>query len=156
MPAPLAEAAALTTAATLGTAPLLALHFERVSIVSLPANLLAVPAVAPVMWLGMLAVAAGAVIPGAPTLLNALAQYPLAYLGGLAHAAAAVPAASVAARVPSPAALAPPTRRSPSWPWRSCAEGGRAGPRWSPWRSPSRGWRRCLRAAASGRAARSA
>ena len=105
MPGPLAEAAALTTAATLGTAPLLALHFERVSIVSLPANLLAVPAVAPVMWLGMLAVAAGAVIPVAPTLLNALAQYPLAYLGGLAHAAAAVPAASVAARVPSPAAL---------------------------------------------------
>jgi competence protein ComEC len=105
MPGPLAEAAALTTAATLGTAPLLALHFERVSIVSLPANLLAVPAVAPVMWLGMLAVAAGAVIPVAPTLLNALAQYPLAYLGGLAHAAAAVPAASVAARVPSPAGL---------------------------------------------------
>ena len=104
-PAPLAEAAALTTAATLGTAPLLALHFERVSIVSLPANLLAVPAVAPVMWLGMLAVAAGTVIPVAPTLLNALAQYPLAYLGGLAHATAAVPAASVVARVPSRAAL---------------------------------------------------
>jgi competence protein ComEC len=106
VPAALAEAAALTTAATLGTAPLLALHFERVSIVSLPANLLAVPAVAPVMWLGMLAVVAGAILPGAATLLNALAQYPLAYLGGLAHAAASLPGASAAARVPSPAALA--------------------------------------------------
>ena len=37
----------------------MALHFEQVSLVSLPANLLAAPAVAPVMWLGMLAAAAG-------------------------------------------------------------------------------------------------
>ena len=35
------------------TAPLMALHFEQVSLASLPANLLAAPAVAPVMWLGM-------------------------------------------------------------------------------------------------------
>jgi competence protein ComEC len=106
VPAPLAEAGALTAAATLGTAPLLAFHFERVSLVSLPANLLAVAAVAPVMWLGMLAVAGGTVLPGLAALPNALAAYPLAYLGWLAHAAARVPHAAVPARLGSPAALA--------------------------------------------------
>jgi competence protein ComEC len=57
----LADAAALTLAATLATAPLLAHHFDAVSVVSLPANLVALPAVAPVMWLGMLAGALGQV-----------------------------------------------------------------------------------------------
>ena len=50
----LAEGFGITVAATLATAPLIALHFEAVSVASLPANLLALPAVAPVMWLGML------------------------------------------------------------------------------------------------------
>ena len=62
---PLAEGAALTLAATLATAPLLAHHFETVSLASLPANLLAAPAVAPVMWLGMLA-GLGGQLPGLP------------------------------------------------------------------------------------------
>ena len=48
----LAEATALTGAATLGTAPLIAAHFGQASLVSLPANVLAAPAVAPAMWLG--------------------------------------------------------------------------------------------------------
>ena len=50
-------------------------HFEAVSIVSLPANLVALPAVAPVMWLGMAAAAAGQ--------LPALPVEPLAWLAGL-------------------------------------------------------------------------
>jgi competence protein ComEC len=105
VPGPLAEAAALTTAATVGTAPLLAFHFERLSLVSLPANLLAVAAVAPAMWLGMLAVAAGVVASPLAAIPNLLAQYPLAYLGWLAEAAAGLPNASVAAEIPSPGAL---------------------------------------------------
>ncbi len=100
-PAALADAAALTVAATLGTAPLLALHFEAVSLVSLPANLLATPAVAPVMWLGTLAALLGGP-PGA--LLTAVAAYPLAYLAWLGRAAAAVPGASVAVALPGPLA----------------------------------------------------
>jgi competence protein ComEC len=106
VPRGLAEAAALTTAATLGTAPLLAFHFERVSLVSLPANLLAVAAVAPAMWLGMLAVAVGAIAPPLAAVPNALAAYPLAYLGWLAGVAAAVPHASAPVEIGSPAALA--------------------------------------------------
>ena len=50
----LAEGAAVTIAATLATAPLIAFHFEAISTTTLVANLLALPAVAPAMWLGML------------------------------------------------------------------------------------------------------
>jgi competence protein ComEC len=39
----------VTVAATLGTAPLIAAQFGRTSLVSLPANVLATPAVATVM-----------------------------------------------------------------------------------------------------------
>jgi competence protein ComEC len=60
LPGALAEGAAITTAAVLATAPLLAHHFGSVQLVALPANLLALPAVAPIMWLGMLQAALGA------------------------------------------------------------------------------------------------
>ena len=40
--------------AGIATTPLLALHFETVPLVSIPANLAALPAVAPVMWSGMI------------------------------------------------------------------------------------------------------
>jgi competence protein ComEC len=103
LPGPLAEAAALTIAATAGTAPLLSLHFGTVSLVSLPANLLAVPAVAPVMWLGTVAGLAGG--PVGP-ILDAVAALPLAYLCWLGRTAAALPGATVGVRLPGPAAAA--------------------------------------------------
>ncbi len=71
----LAEGVAVTVAATAATTPLMAHHFEAVSIVSLPANLVALPAVAPVMWLGMVTAAAGQ--------LPVLPVEPLAWLAGL-------------------------------------------------------------------------
>ena len=55
----LADGVAITVAATLATAPLLAHHFGSVPLAGLPANLLALPAVAPVMWLGMVKAALG-------------------------------------------------------------------------------------------------
>jgi competence protein ComEC len=60
-----AEGAAMTLAATLATAPLIAFHFGELSTTTLVANLLAMPAVAPAMWLGMLG-AAAAQVPGFP------------------------------------------------------------------------------------------
>ncbi len=95
VPAPLADAAAMTTAATLGTAPLLALHFRELSLVGIPANLLAAPAIAPITWLGMLAAALGQLSPAFATPLNALNAYLLAYVGAIAHIAASLPHASV-------------------------------------------------------------
>lgn len=81
----LAEGVAMSAAATLATAPLMAADFERVSIAALPANLLALPAVAPAMWLGMLAAAAGQ-LPGLPVEpLNAVNQLVLAYVEQVAR-----------------------------------------------------------------------
>src|SRR4029077_10738737 len=76
----LAEGAAVTIAATLATAPLIAFHFETISTTTLLANLLVLPAVAPAMWLGMLA-AIGAQVPGFPVeALNAIGAPLLAYI----------------------------------------------------------------------------
>ena len=53
LPRPVAEAVGATVAATLATSPLLAHEFGAVSVAALPANLVAFPAVAPIMWIGM-------------------------------------------------------------------------------------------------------
>jgi competence protein ComEC len=80
----LAEAAAMTVSATLATAPLIAFHFEELSTTTLLANLLAFPAVAPLMWLGMLS-AAGGQVPGFPVeTLNLLNAPLLAYVAQVA------------------------------------------------------------------------
>jgi competence protein ComEC len=81
----LAEGAAVTGAATVATAPLMAHHFEAVSIASVPANLLVLPAVAPLMWLGMLAAMAGQLpwLPVEP--LTGLAGLLAAYVAQVAH-----------------------------------------------------------------------
>ncbi|HVW46049.1 MAG TPA: ComEC/Rec2 family competence protein [Solirubrobacterales bacterium] len=80
----LAEGVAVTVAATLATAPLIAHVFEELSLTSLAANVLALPAVAPAMWLGM--VSAGlAQIPGVPLApLNGLDALLLAYIAQVA------------------------------------------------------------------------
>ncbi|HEV2776133.1 MAG TPA: ComEC/Rec2 family competence protein, partial [Solirubrobacteraceae bacterium] len=103
VPRGLAEVLAVTIAATLGTAPLIALYFERLSLVSLPANVLAAAAVAPVMWLGTIAGAVGQAAPALAEPVAALAALPLAYLTWLADRAAALPFAEIT--VPSPGPL---------------------------------------------------
>jgi competence protein ComEC len=80
----LAEGAAVTIAATLATAPLIAFHFETLSTTTLLANLLALPAVAPAMWLGM-ATAAASQVPGLPVeALNWLNALLLGYVAQVA------------------------------------------------------------------------
>ncbi len=79
-----AEGAAVTVAATLATAPLIAFHFETFSTTTLAANLLAMPAVAPAMWLGM-GSAAASQVPGLPLEpLNAPNALLLAYIAQVA------------------------------------------------------------------------
>jgi competence protein ComEC len=96
-PGALADAVAVTIAASLATAPVLAATLGEVSPVSLVANVLAAPAVAPVMWLGFLAAAAGQVSTAPAAVLDAMAGLPLGYLTWLAGAAARVPWAVVPA-----------------------------------------------------------
>jgi competence protein ComEC len=80
----LADGAAMTIAATLATAPLIAFHFEAVSTTTLFANLLVLPAVAPAMWLGMLTATVGQV-PGLPVEpLGAANALLLAYIAQVA------------------------------------------------------------------------
>ena len=79
-----AEGAAVTVAATLATAPLIAYHFETLSTTTLAANVLAMPAVAPAMWLGMCS-GGLAQLPGVPLEpLNLLAALLLAYIAQVA------------------------------------------------------------------------
>jgi competence protein ComEC len=115
LPGPLAEGIALTVAATVGTAPLLAHHFETVSLSGLPANVIAMPAVAATMWLGMLGAAVGQL-----TAFPALAEPALAlatalgWLNGLclsfvetvARRFAEAPGAAVALPLATPGAVA--------------------------------------------------
>ena len=105
VPGPLADGVSLTAAATLGTAPIIAYDFGQLSLVSLPANILAAPLVAPITWLGALAAAVGQVATPPAQVLDALAAAPLAMLLGIAHAAAAAPGAVLAVQIPSAAAL---------------------------------------------------
>ncbi|MFN8162991.1 MAG: ComEC/Rec2 family competence protein [Solirubrobacterales bacterium] len=80
----LAEGLAVTIAATLATAPLIAFYFETVSTTTLIANVLAMPAVAPAMWLGM-ASAAASQVPGLPVeALNWANALFLAYIAQVA------------------------------------------------------------------------
>jgi competence protein ComEC len=102
----LAEGAALTIAATIATAPLMALHFDSVSASSLPANVLAQPAVAPAMWLGMLAGMAGQLplVPVEP--INWLNSLCLGYVAQVAHWLGSPGWALVEVDLPGPLALA--------------------------------------------------
>jgi len=109
VPRAAADAAAMTVAATLGTAPLVAVHFEQVSLVSVPANLAATAAVAPIVWLGTLAGVAGqlgaAAAPVAQA-VNAVAALPLGFVALVADAAARAPGAAVPVALGAPAAAA--------------------------------------------------
>lgn len=97
LPRPLAEVTAMTVAATLATAPVLAATFGETSAAALPANVLAAPLVAPVMWVGFVAAAVGQVAPAAGRELAALTALPLAGILAIGRHAAALPAATLAA-----------------------------------------------------------
>jgi competence protein ComEC len=106
LPETLAAGVAVTVSATVATAPLIALHFGRVSIVSLAANLVALPVVAPIMWLGMLAAAVSQVSVGLAAILNGLNAYCLGYLAMVARLSASLPHAVWSVRLGSPTVLA--------------------------------------------------
>jgi len=104
----LAEGVSITVAATLATAPLVAFHFGAVPLVGLLANVLALPAVAPAMWLGMVKAALGLVGTVAPPaeelagMLGPAARIPLAHLNGLAERCAGIQGGRLALPLQSP------------------------------------------------------
>jgi len=115
LPRALADGLALTVSATLATAPLLAHHFGAVSLAGLGANVLALPVVAPIMWLGMVqatlaqalaAPSGSALVRPALEALGTLNSAPIAYLEQLAGRVAVAPGANVPVRLDGALAVA--------------------------------------------------
>lgn len=116
LPRLLAEGIAVTLAATLSTAPLMAHHFGSFSLASLPANVMALPAVPLVMWAGMVAVALGQLSALGPPLaplaeaastgLGTATRPLVAYLATLAERFAELPGAQLPLPLDSRAGLA--------------------------------------------------
>jgi len=95
LPDALALAAGTTLGAQAGVTPLILYHFGAVPTVTLPANLLAFPAVGPGMVLGLVAAAVGIVSSAAGRAVALAAEIPLRYLEGLADRLARSPLPSV-------------------------------------------------------------
>lgn len=81
----LSTGAAVTVAASLATLPLIGFHFGRLPVATVAANLLALPAVAPSMWLGMLSATVGQAAPWLALPLNLVNAVLLAFIGGIAE-----------------------------------------------------------------------
>jgi competence protein ComEC len=111
LPRILAKGVAITLAATLATAPLMAHHFETFSLAGLAANVVALPLVAPIMWIGMVQVALAqlaALVPAAGLgigPLGALDGIVLGLLQRVVRAFAAAPGASIELPLRSPLAV---------------------------------------------------
>jgi competence protein ComEC len=91
IPAPVADAVAVSAAAGLATAPLIAAFSGQVSLVSLPANLLAAAAVAPATVLGLLAALVAPLAAAPADVLVWLAGWPVRWLIIVAQRGAAMP-----------------------------------------------------------------
>ncbi|GAA4017592.1 ComEC/Rec2 family competence protein [Allokutzneria multivorans] len=95
VPVGLAEAIAVPAAAQLATAPLIAALSGEISLVAIPANLLAAPVVAPATVFGVLAALVSTVHEGAAELLVHLAGPEVWWLITVGRRAAAVPDSGV-------------------------------------------------------------
>ena len=90
----LAEPLVVSLAAQIATLPLILRYFERLSLVSLPVNLLIIPAQAPLLILGFLATATAFVAPLPAQLLFWLDLLPLTWTTEIVQAAASLPFAA--------------------------------------------------------------
>ncbi|MGO2665676.1 ComEC/Rec2 family competence protein, partial [Mycetocola reblochoni] len=91
MPGPLAAALAVPLSAQLACQPVIAILDPAVSLVSVPANILAAPAAPLATVLGLLCCLAGPVLPTIATGIGALAWVPSTWIALCARAGAALP-----------------------------------------------------------------
>jgi competence protein ComEC len=103
MPGRVADLVGLAAGAGLATAPILALHFGRLSLVGLVLNVIAVPLAGPVVVVALAAIFAGAVVAPVGSCLAVMAGLGAATLLAMARAAAAVPGGAV--NVPAASAV---------------------------------------------------
>jgi competence protein ComEC len=95
LPAKLAAAIAVSAACGLLTAPILWLQFHAVPLMTVPANALAEPAVAPLLYLAFAAGLTGLLFPPAATAIGWLNGWCAAYLAGCARLFGSLPGAQV-------------------------------------------------------------
>ena len=95
LPAKLAGVLAVSAACGLATAPILWLQFHAVPLLTVPANALAAPAVAPLLALAFAAALAGLVSPPAAAAIAWLNGWCAAYLAGCARVVGGIPGAQV-------------------------------------------------------------
>jgi competence protein ComEC len=95
LPAKLAAAVAVSTACGLITAPVLWLQFHAVPLLTVPANALAEPAVAPLLYLAFAAGLTSLLFPPAATAIAWLNGWCAAYLAGCARLFGSLPGAQL-------------------------------------------------------------
>lgn len=95
VPARLAGVLAVSTACGIVTAPILWLQFHAVPLLTVPANALAAPAVAPLLALAFAAALVGLVFPPAAASIAWLNGWCAAYLAGCARVVGGLPGAQV-------------------------------------------------------------
>jgi competence protein ComEC len=88
----------VSLAAQILTLPLIALYFERISLVSLLVNVLIVPVQPPILILGALATVIGGVIPALGQVIYWATMVPLAWTTGVVRLFAALPFAEITAQ----------------------------------------------------------
>ncbi len=91
----LSESIAITAAAGIAVFPITAANFERVSLVAIPANIVAVPLFGMIIVTSGLTAAAGIVSAGAAGAIGRIAELPLWVLIEIARAGASIPGASL-------------------------------------------------------------
>lgn len=101
VPRMLASVVAVSAACGIATAPIAWAHFDAIPVLSVLANALAAPVVAPILGLGLGAAALDAVVPGAALALAWINGYLVAYLAACARLVGDIPFAQVS----SPLAL---------------------------------------------------
>ncbi|MGH2811998.1 MAG: ComEC/Rec2 family competence protein, partial [Actinomycetota bacterium] len=95
LPKPLGEALAVALAAQAAVTPVLAIRFGSVSLVAVPANLVAFPLVAPITILGFAGALLGVLWPGGASLLFSVAAIFARALRAVASTSASIPGSGV-------------------------------------------------------------
>src|SRR5699024_212835 len=95
VPRVIAVAVTVPAAASVSTVPIIAGMAGRVSLVAIPANLLATPAVAPVLLIGVVVMLLASISPTTAAALARTVEFGLDWLIGVAHLAVRLPGSVV-------------------------------------------------------------
>jgi competence protein ComEC len=95
IPGPLADVVAVSTVCGIATAPLVWLQFHAIPLLTVPANALAAPAMAPLLALALLTAGLAPVAPAAAGALAWLNGWTAAYLAFCARLVGGLPGAQI-------------------------------------------------------------